>query len=141
MGKRKKSANWYVAATHYLTSGFVAPFLIFLVSSFTIIPLASNFNSTILNVIVYAIIFIISIWLGIMHSSRYLRNAYIITEKSKDKIVNLSTIYFVIFSGGFSALAAGPFSLIFFALLAFIFYKLSYKYINANEKEEISQVN
>jgi len=136
MGKKKKSANWYIATTHYLTSGFVAPFLVFLVSSFTIIPLASNFNSIILDNIVYAIIFILSIWLGIMHSSRYLRNAYIITEKSKDKIVNLSTIYFVVLSGGFSALIGGLFSLIFFAFFAFLFYKLSHKYISVNEKEE-----
>lgn len=136
MGKRKKSANWYIAATHYLTSGFVIPFLVFLISAFTIIPLTSKFNSIILNIIVYAIIFILSVWLGIMHSSRYLRNAYIITEKNKNKIINLSTIYFVLLGGGFSAFAAGPFSLIFFAFLALLFYKLSHKYISINEKEE-----
>ncbi len=136
MKKRKKSANWYVAATHYLTSGFVVPFLIYLVSGFTIMPFVESLNSFALNIATRAIIGILAIWLGIMYSARYLRKAYIIDNESKEKVVNLSTIYFAVLSAPSFILAGQFFALIPLALVVFLFYKLSYKYITITKVEE-----
>ncbi len=94
MKERKKSANWYIAATHYLTSGFAIPFLIALVITFIVIllPALKTAVSTFLFRLI--VINILAIWLGVMYSARYLKRTYII--KNKVNIVNLSTTYLVV---------------------------------------------
>ena len=94
MKERKKSANWYIAATHYLTSGFAIPFLIALVITFIerLLPALKTAVSTFLFRLI--VINILAIWLGVMYSARYLKRTYII--ENEVNIVNLSTTYLVV---------------------------------------------
>ena len=92
---KKKSSNWYIAATHYLTAGFVVPLLLGFLASFlaSIIPL---FTAGIGKVLFGFIFLVLAIWLGIMYSAKYLKRTYIITSEDKSRIVSLATMYFVV---------------------------------------------
>ena len=92
---KKQSSNWYIAATHYLTAGFVAPLLLGFLASFlaSIIPL---FTAGIGEVLFGFIFLVLAIWLGVMYSARYLKKTYVITSENKQRIVSLATIYFVV---------------------------------------------
>jgi len=92
---KKQSSNWYIAATHYLTAGFVAPLLLGFLASFlaSITPL---FTAGIGKILFGFIFLVLAIWLGTMYSARYLKKTYVITSESKQRIVNLATIYFVV---------------------------------------------
>ncbi|OGZ23907.1 MAG: hypothetical protein A2896_03105 [Candidatus Nealsonbacteria bacterium RIFCSPLOWO2_01_FULL_43_32] len=92
---KKQSSNWYIAATHYLTAGFVAPLLLGFLASFltSIMPL---FTAGIGKVLFGFIFLVLAIWLGTMYSARYLKKTYVITSESKQRIANLATIYFVV---------------------------------------------
>lgn len=92
---KKQSSNWYIAATHYLTAGFVAPLLLGFLASFltSMIPL---FAAGIGKVLFEFIFLVLAIWLGIIYSARYLKKTYVITSESKQRVVNLATIYFVV---------------------------------------------
>ena len=89
--KKKESANWYIAATHYLTSGFVIPLIINAIAAFTILPLLGE---GLMSYVVLLVIYLASIWLGVMYSANYLKKAYIIKEPAA--IVKLSVIYMVV---------------------------------------------
>ncbi|MDP2930174.1 MAG: hypothetical protein Q8N56_01005 [bacterium] len=97
---KKQRSNWYIAATHYLTAGFAVPFLLGLLTSFLIlnIPLPTRllFTTGIGGILFGFILLILAIWLGTMYSARYLKKTYVITSESKQRIVNLATIYFVV---------------------------------------------
>lgn len=102
---QKKSSNWYIAATHYLTAGFAIPLVIGLIATFLIKVSAPIFISApILLAIFLLTIKLLSLWLGIRYSANYLEKAYIIDNK--DKIVNLSTIYFAVLHFGYFLLQA-----------------------------------
>ncbi len=141
MKKRKKSANWYVAATHYLTAGFVVPFFVFLVSSLALIPLVASLDLLILEIATLVGMIFLSIWLGVMYSARYLRKAYIIDEEAKRKVVKLSTIYFAVLNGGplatLAFLLGQPAALIVVAIMAFMFYSMSQRYISLSIEEDV----
>ena len=92
---KKQSSNWYIAATHFLTAGFVVPLLLGFLASFlaSIIP----FSTSLIREVLFGFIFLVlAIWLGTMYSARYLKKTYVITSESKQRIVNLATIYFVV---------------------------------------------
>jgi len=138
MKQRKKSANWYVAATHYLTAGFVVPLLMGLLSAFVIIPMVETLDLPILSAVVSWIIMFLSIWLGIMYSARYLRSTYVITPENKNKIIKLATIYFAVINTFFLLAQAAVFGFFAFFLVAAaiaFFYFLSRKYVPVTSEE------
>lgn len=98
MKEKKQSANWNIAATHWLTSGFAIPFLMTLVIGIPLVILIGEKNIVPLA-IASQIVYFFSIWLGVIYSSKYIAKTYIVNDK--DKIANLSTIYLIIIGGGF----------------------------------------
>ncbi len=142
MKEKKKSSNWYIAATHYLTAGFAIPFIIGLVATFILLPLI-KLGSSLLIMVFLLVIRILSIWLGTIYSANYLKKTYII--ENKDKIINLATTYLVVLNGGYILLniligkATGialVYSFVGFIIAAFLFYIISKKYIQNTEKTE-----
>jgi hypothetical protein len=133
MNELKKSANWNIAATHYLTAGFAIPFLIHLVSGIFISSL--RITSPSIVSFIGLLISALSIWLGVMYSVKYLKKTYLITENNK--IVMLSTIYFVVLGLGyllFYCITLGLTSNLLFAFVTFVveaalFYFASKKYL------------
>lgn len=93
MSEKKKSADWYVAATHYIivtTIGVIVSFLISIVR--VIMPLLAGIGLTIVSLIIG----VLGLWIGVMYSAKYIKNHYIVEDKTK--IINLATIYLVVFS-------------------------------------------
>jgi len=89
----KSASNWYVAATHYLTGGLVAPALISGIVAFALSSLTkseNNFLSTVIDFIVR----LLALWLGVIYSTNYLNRTYIISDRIR--VLNLSTIYYLI---------------------------------------------
>ncbi len=86
MKERKKSSNWYMAATHYLTAGFAIPFVIGLVATLLVrVGLSTFFSVPLLLTIFLLVIGVLSIWLGTMYSANYLKKAYIIDDKDNPR--------------------------------------------------------
>jgi len=129
---RKSSANWYIAATHYLTAGFVIPLLIMFIFGLFIgflpvLPAA-------LMYILYSVVMAIAIWLATIYSANFLKKKYII--KDKNKIVNLSTVYLAVI--GIIGLVLQSFSVLNIVVLvveAVVFYLASKKYIGETSEE------
>jgi|SRR3989344_119740 len=138
---KKVSANWYIAATHYLTAGFVVPFIGGLIVAVALGQLKITDATT-----VQAISFIASlafIYLGVLYASRYVNKTYSINDPRP--IVNLATIYLVVLRGGFLAALLSlavqngaqidsllaTFGFVEILISAILFYILSKKYIVA----------
>lgn len=139
---KKQSANWYIAATHYLTAGFVIPFIgglaLGFVHYFIVLP-----QSDILALAISAVESAILICLGVVYGARFVNRRYVITDASK--IVKLATIYYVVLASvGWAA------SLLFLSLVPVeqgviatgitssvvnigLFYILSKKYIQSGQ--------
>lgn len=100
--ERKQSAEWYIAATHYLTAGFVIPLLISVAWSLIvrIINLRSGMvvSGTTMNIF-SLLLGAIAVWLGVMYSANYLKKKYII--QNKERIVRTATIYMIVLTLGF----------------------------------------
>jgi hypothetical protein len=142
---QKKSSNWYIAATHYLTAGFAIPFVIGLIVSLLIRAGASVFLAAPLLLIAFLLIIrVLAIWMGTKYSANYLKKAYII--ENKDKIVNLAAIYFFILNlaylfiqiggGGLTEKISGTdiaYSFGEIIIAGFIFYIFSKKYVKNTE--------
>lgn len=88
---KKSASNWYVAATHFLTAGFVIPFLFGLLLIIATILFPFAYISFFL--VIGAILSILGTWLGVMYSARYVRKKYAIEDK--DKVIFLSTAYLI----------------------------------------------
>lgn len=90
---QKNSSNWNIAATHFLTAGFVMPFLVKLVAMviFSMLFASLSFN---LMYVIQLMIIILSVWLGVIYSAKYITKKYII--KNPNSIVSLSTIYLIV---------------------------------------------
>jgi hypothetical protein len=99
---KKETAAWNIAATHFLTAGFVIPLLVSIVAGmiFTAVGMEDGVIST---VIANNVVMLIATWLGVMYSAGYLAKKYHI--ESSSKIVNLSTSYKLILSLIFIVLA------------------------------------
>ena len=123
---RKQSANWYIAATHYLTAGFVIPILTILILGLFIgfLPILSP----IVSGLFYFVVIALAVWLGVIYSANFLKKTYIV--KNKDKIVNLSTIYLIILGIiGLTVFGFSIFDCIILAIMAVVFYLGSRRYI------------
>lgn len=94
MDTRKASAPWYIAATHYLTAGFVIPFiggfLFGILFAIAGVPLGTGP----LNGLFMAPVSLMLVFFGVMYSARFVQKRYIIADFME--IVNLSTIYLVV---------------------------------------------
>jgi hypothetical protein len=135
MKEKKISPNWYIAATHWLTSGFVIPLLIVFVVGIPLSLLIGD-QSPVVYVILIAAIQILSVWLGIMYSSKYVARTYIVSNK--EKVASLATIYLVVIGLLFRSSDyirnpgmdfARTTDWVMFAIMAILFYILSKKYI------------
>jgi hypothetical protein len=95
----KAARTWYIAATHFLTAGFVIPLLGgigFSVITVYVIGMWGHFGLDvatfdILFAIVHTLVAAVLIWGGVVYSSRYLLKRYIIPDASA--VVRLATIY------------------------------------------------
>lgn len=137
MNEKKQSSAWYIAATHWLTSFFLASIMLGLLSVFIglfqlVTPeQAGGILFRIANLLVIIILF----WFTIQYSAKYINKKYIIDDPQM--IVNLSTLYVLIVSGGlqlYSILTVG-FSLTSFFDLAYLlamlaaFYMISKRFL------------
>ena len=137
MKEKKQSQDWYIATTHYLTAGFAIPFIIGLVIGIPVAMIVGQ-NNAILLEIVMSIIWIISIWLGVMYAAGYVNKRYVI--KDSDKIAKLATSYMVVLSGGFRLLILSKgvttstiIETVLFIIGVIVFYSFSKKYIKSDE--------
>jgi len=131
MKPKKESADWYIAATHWLTA--TISMVIFAVVIGIALALISQ-NPTVI-LIGFIILYPLMMWLAVKYSARYLDKTYVIKDASK--IVILSTIYIVLVGGGFRVmnfLSTGIITPdhIGFALAIIAFYFASKKYIKSN---------
>jgi len=140
MKERKKSSNWYIAATHFLTAGFAPSFLVNIAVS--IIVRSLNITSPIILYPVGIISCLLAIWVGVLYSANYLKKTYIIEKK--ESIVNLSSVYYVllgIVAMGFIIFTSGKggglfsivYSIVFITIQIALFYFLSMKYVSNTE--------
>jgi hypothetical protein len=145
MKEKKQAANWNIAATHYLTSGFAIPFIMGLVLGIPAVILVGKDNIVALT-IVTSIIWMVSIWLGIIYSSKFIAKTYIVNDKNK--IVNLATIYLIVLGSAFRLYNLSSKGLniafiidaFFFVVVIILFYFLSKKYLHNTEMIS-SQIN
>ncbi|OGF63120.1 hypothetical protein A2662_02450 [Candidatus Giovannonibacteria bacterium RIFCSPHIGHO2_01_FULL_45_33] len=134
MPEKKKSASWYIAATHWLTSGFVIPFILTFVIALILglifgADVTKGASLIALSLIVYMPLIY---WLGVMYSARYINKKYFI--ENKNEIAKLATLYLAIVGGGFRVLqilngSGLTFEHIGFFLAIIAFYIASKKYI------------
>jgi hypothetical protein len=139
MKETKKSANWYIAATHLLTAGIAPPFLVNIVVN--IIVRSLNITSLIILYPILIISYILAIWLGVLYSANYLKKTYVI--ENKEAIVNLSSIYLVvgyialmfivIISGRWAGLLWFVLKVVSSIICVALFYFLSMKYVSNTE--------
>jgi membrane protein implicated in regulation of membrane protease activity len=134
---RKKSANWYIAATHYLTAGFVIPILMML-----FLGLVLGFLPKLPSVVkplIHLGAMSLAIWLGTIYSANFLKKRYII--KDKNKIVNLATGYLIVIDIIWLAINwlgfrfFSLYSVITSVIMAVVFYLASKKYIKETSEE------
>lgn len=135
MKEKKQSANWYIAATHYLTAGLAMPFIIGLVVGLPLAFLFKDGNLLILSLLL-GVVWIFSVWAGVLYSAKYLNKTYIIKDSAK--IIKLATIYFVVIRGIYWFLKVNDIpsliiNWVFVAIGAFVFYSVSKKYIHETE--------
>jgi len=131
---KKEVKDWYISATHYLTSGFIIPFFVGLLAFVIIFYTAGeeNFPKFVLHL---RFLWLVSLWFGVIYSSKYLEKTYII--KNSDKIINLSTLYFLIIGilyrmYNFSLEVDYFIDFLFFFVAVLVFYFASKKYLKNN---------
>jgi hypothetical protein len=135
MKEKKNSADWYIAATHWLTATFTM--VVFAVVLGIILSLVTQ-NPTVV-LLGFIILYPLMMWLAVKYSARYLDKTYII--KNANQIVILSTIYIVIVGGGIRVMDFISNGIITpdhigFALAIIVFYFASRKYIKNNIEQQ-----
>jgi len=137
MKEKKQSKDWYIAATHWLTAGFAIPIIITLVVGIPALMLIGK-NNVIFLTIIMSIVWIISIWLGVMYAAKYINKTYVI--KDSENIAKLATIYLGVLGGGYRLINLSKgvtiefiIDVVFFVTGVAIFYTLSKKYIKNSE--------
>lgn len=98
----KTARTWYIAATHYLTAGFVIPLLGGIAFSILAAYIVGRwgylgFNPATFSIIFTALHTLVAaalIWGGVVYSSRYLLKRYIIPDASV--VIRLATIYMIV---------------------------------------------
>ncbi len=92
---QKIHANWNLAATHYLTAAFATTiFKAILGGIFIAVLLKGALITSALSIIVSFVAAIVTVWLGVWVSAKWMNKKYIISDKNK--VVNFSVIYSVI---------------------------------------------
>lgn len=137
MKEKKQSANWYIAATHYLTAGFAIPLLFSFVLG---IPMVLIFGKdglavSIANTILGAFI----VWPSVIYSAKYINKTYIIRDSQK--VATLATMYMIVIAGGLqfrsSLIAhfdvASILGIVRVVAMVFLFYVMSKKYMKNTE--------
>lgn len=155
MAEKKESKDWYIAMTHWLTSGFAIPLLVGLVVGLpvtvligVVMGMMGMSEDVALKFAVFVVpitwlaVGVLGIWLGVKYSARYLAKTYIIRDSQK--IVKLATIYLAVLGGiwrliglvrnGFALEAI--LSLVFFAVIVYLFYTFSKKYVKNTDFSE-----
>lgn len=147
---RKKSADWHIAAIHYLTTGITylvlgIPFglllIIFLRATGGFLPNLAHsqllLQLTILGIRTVELgLWLLPLWIAVIYSANFLKKRYIIRDKNK--IVNLSTTYqvvitvigWVLFHIRFSFYNA-----VMALLITIVFYLASKEYIRKTPEE------
>ena len=92
---KKKSAAWYIAATHFITAGFLIPFVALLIVVYAMNYLGMDMSSVPIQILTN-VIWLAAVWLGVIYSANYLAKAYEIANAHK--IVVLSTSYRAVFA-------------------------------------------
>lgn len=156
MKEKKQSKDWYIAATLLLTAMLIIPSLAMIIAGFPIILIMRGRNPVLVNIIL-ATLWIISIYFGTIHGSKYVNKTYII--KNSRHIVKLATIYEIVFTAfprliqSFIFRGLGLFSIVFIVNVAYIiaeiaiFYTISKKYVKntaaviPTQQEVIKQSN
>jgi hypothetical protein len=143
MKEKKESASWNIAATHYLTAGFVIPFVLSFVLGIPMVlllgkdGLAFNIANTILGVFI--------VWPGVIYSAKYINKTYII--KDSQKVITLAMIYMIVIAGGLhlrnSLIAnfdiASIFGIVEVIAMVIVFYVTSKKYIKNTDELVMAQ--
>jgi hypothetical protein len=139
MKEKKISGDWYIALTHFITSGIVI--MIFYVVAQYFLFFTEN-KMIYVNIIGSPLLFILGLILGVIYSAKYITKAYVI--KNSQKIAKLSTIYWI-FLGGIDRLYKFMnitnneelkyviIGFIFLIIESIIFYTFSKKYIKVSE--------
>ena len=91
-----ESSTWYIAATHYLTSGFVIPGLLGVTVSYVLKNIGITDLTPIMNSLLLTVVWILGLSGGVFYSVSYLKKTYILKDISK--IIRFSTAYFIIFN-------------------------------------------
>ncbi len=135
MAEKKESANWNIAATHYLTAGFVMPVITMLITYFLIIP-NIGIKSVYIIYLILAIMLLLWVFLWVIYSANYVKKTYIV--KDIEQVIKLSTIYFLVigilsnsyrFFSGKLILNDFVFMLLVILISTPIFYIVSKKYL------------
>jgi len=140
MKEKKISADWYIAATHWLTAGFAIPLIIGFVAA---IPLALFFaKEAIIFQISISVLSILSVWLGVMYSASYVNKTYVI--KNPLVIVKIATVYLVVIGGGLRLYEVSQTKTVGIEFITFIigvavFYFTSKRYIKSSEVVMVNQ--
>ncbi len=144
MNEKKNRANWNIAATHFLTAGFVMPFLVKLVAMAIIGALFMSLSFA-TAYIIQLVVIILSVWLGVMYSAKYIYKKYVITNSGS--IIGLSTAYTIVLQGilliiGISRVNGvstdTAYSVILSLVLILSFYFFSKKYVSANSAPSVA---
>lgn len=144
MKQQKKAANWYIAATLYLTS-LAIPVLFALLIGF-LLAFTQEIGTLItqswlpIGFVILSCVYVASIWFGVAYSARYTLKTYIIENPSAVwKFANIYTAVvglLFVFSDKEHALQAFFASIVYF----FLFYFGSKRYFlsaKASKKESI----
>ena len=92
---QKIHANWNLAATHYLTAAFATSIFKAILGGILIALLLKGASITsALSIIVSFVAAIITVWIGVWVSAKWMNKKYIISDK--DKVVNFAVIYSVV---------------------------------------------
>lgn len=131
MKEKKVSADWYIAATHWLTA-----FITGVIGAVILLILASLTGSSGLVAVSALLGWPIMLWLGVRYSARYLDKTYVI--KNADHIIILSLIYLVIVGGGsrvYEFMQTGIIKTEYlgFVIAVIVFYFTSKRYVKNND--------
>jgi len=131
MKDKKQSSNWYIAATHLLTTALLAALIWFF-------PYAILVNEDTPAIILFSMkmFWVLLLWISVIYSAKYLSKTYII--KNSKSVAITSTAYLATLTafGIYVGLSAGSLSLLDFIIyvIAVIgFYIQSKKYIKNND--------
>lgn len=130
---KKTAADWNIAATHYLTAGFLAPLIIVLGSQYVVAAFVSA--QPLILALLGLVTVPLSFWVGAQYSAKYISKKY--TMQDPTKVIRLATIYMVVLNGLYQLYLLTAFgvnleyliSLVAFGLGVAAFYKASKKYL------------